>query len=190
MSKKSKAPTPKKPFYLRWWFIALVVICLIGVVMPKDESDNKAADEEKVVQTEKKEEAKKEEPAKAETEEKEEETKADTKSDSLGLNLQKVRKDSTGNWRIAVVSDSDPIDAERAYQIYEEYLKDHKDITVLGIVNLTLNTSTSINNMNPLYVTTYEYIDGEEHDANTLFTGDKLTEIMVDTDTGEEIIIE
>lgn len=57
-----------------------------------------------------------------------------------------------------------------------------------GVWNATLGTTTCIKAMSGLlFVDTYEYVDGEEHDAKILFSGTLLDSKIVDIATGEEI---
>ena len=51
---------------------------------------------------------------------------------------------------------------------------------VHAIVNFTRNTTTSIKKYgNIIYVDIYDYVKGEEHDANRLFTGTLLQQYFV-----------
>lgn len=97
------------------------------------------------------------------------------------LTLRTVRNDSTGGWRLAQINDADLPD-DYAYEYYQAYLKGNDDISLLAIVNRATGTTTSITNADPIVVTTYEYVDGEEHDATDLFSGQKLTEVFIGQD--------
>lgn len=93
-----------------------------------------------------------------------------------------VRNDSTGNWRKSLMADSRPIN-DFALEYYQTMMADDE---IHAVVNFTLNTTTSFNAMSGLlFVDTYEYVKGEEHDANMLFSGQPLTSEVIDLSTGE-----
>lgn len=101
----------------------------------------------------------------------------------ITFNVKDVRNDSTGNWRIAVISDSIDM-TENALDYYNAYFG--SDDEIHAIVNFTYNTTTKINVLtDSLDVTVYEYVEDEEHDANIMFTGEMLTESYVNIETGE-----
>ena len=56
-----------------------------------------------------------------------------------------------------------------------------------AIVNFNLKTTAKLSMLTDelLEVTTYEYVKGEEHDADKLFTGMLLTDITININTGE-----
>lgn len=114
----------------------------------------------------------------------EDSTEATTESDeSLSFNVTNVRNDVTGNWRIALIAESIDM-TEYALNYYEKYFE--SDDEVHAIVNFSYNTTTRINVLgNLLNVTVFEYVDGEEHDAKTLFTGMILGDYFVNKETGE-----
>lgn len=95
-----------------------------------------------------------------------------------------VRNDNTGNWRLAVIADSSDLN-DYVADFYKEYITD--DAQLLGIVNLTLNTTTRVKRImgDWLEVTVMEYQDGEEHDAKMLFGGDVLKTYWINSETGE-----
>lgn len=95
-----------------------------------------------------------------------------------------VRNDSTGNWRLAVIYDGSDLNSYVG-DFYKTYVKE--DAEILGIVNLGLKTSTRVSHImdNWLDVTVMEYQDGEEHDANLLFSGEELSHYWIDMETGE-----
>ena len=95
-----------------------------------------------------------------------------------------VRNDSTGNWRLAVIYDGSDLNSYVG-DFYKAYVKD--DSEVFGIVNLGLKTSTRVSRVmdNWLDVSVMEYQDGEEHDANLLFSGEELSHYWIDMETGE-----
>lgn len=95
-----------------------------------------------------------------------------------------VRNDTTGNWRISLISDSATPD-EYALDYYNTLFS--SDDEIHAIVNFSLNTTTRISVLyeGVLDVTVLEYVDGEEHDAKELFGGDLLAEYWIHADTSE-----
>lgn len=95
-----------------------------------------------------------------------------------------VRDDVTGNWRLATITVYEPTE-NYAADYYKEYFQ--SDDEIHAVINFTLGTTSRITVLNPgtLAVTVYEHVDGEEHSAKDLFTGEKLGQFWVDTDTGE-----
>ena len=105
-----------------------------------------------------------------------------------GMELQffdNVRNDVTGNWRrSATASSLSP--ADYALEYYEAMFS--SDDETHSVWNATLGTNTQISvAFGILYVDTYEYVSGEEHDAKIMFSGEKLNSRMIDIATGEEI---
>lgn len=101
-----------------------------------------------------------------------------------------VRNDVTGNWRLAMIAENVDIE-EYVLSYYQNYFKD--DTEIHAIINMTRKITTNIACYgNMLFVTHYEYVDGEEHDADKLFSGLCLDQLIVYTDNGdiEEIIEE
>ncbi|MDD3477398.1 MAG: hypothetical protein PHP32_00780 [Candidatus Izemoplasmatales bacterium] len=94
-----------------------------------------------------------------------------------------VINDKTGNWRCAVMAENiDILDYVLSY--YKNYFKNDSEIH--AIVNLTLKTTTKITcSGGTLYVSQYDYVDGEEHDANIMFSGTYLSQDWVYTDNGD-----
>lgn len=94
-----------------------------------------------------------------------------------------VRNDKTGNLRISLISDEATAD-KYALDYYKEMFVDDSEIH--AIVNLGLKTTTRISVVSGnLDVSTMEYVDGEEHDANQLFSGMLLSEYLIDIQTGK-----
>lgn len=95
----------------------------------------------------------------------------------------KVNNDVTGNWRVStIVEDIQMVDYALSY--YNKYFYNKDEIH--AIVNFTYNTTTCIQYMSgKIYVTVYEYVDGEEHDANIMFTGAVLADYIVYPDNGD-----
>lgn len=96
-----------------------------------------------------------------------------------------VRNDVTGRWRYSATSTS-VATAGYALEYYNEMFS--SDDEIHGVWNATLGTMTCIKVFaNSLFVDTYEYVDGEEHDANLMFSGMLLDSRIIDIETGEEI---
>lgn len=96
-----------------------------------------------------------------------------------------VRNDKTGNWRISTTSDSTPI-LDCAVEYYGTLFS--SDDEVHAVWNTTLGTMTRITvGGNLLFVDTFEYVKGEEHDADLLFTGESLNSEIIDLETGEPL---
>lgn len=94
-----------------------------------------------------------------------------------------VRNDVTGRWRLSSTSSS-MVPADYAMEYYNTMFS--SDDEIHGIWNATLNTTTCIKAMSGLlFVDTYEYVDGEEHDANLLFSGTLLDSKLINLSTGE-----
>lgn len=186
----------------KWWFW-LIVIVFIGLLIPKDNSDEQKEPETKVETTTPKlktttetaqpeiTETETTEPETVEQEptEKAEEPAAGKNIDDIGayFSVSDVRNDVTGNWRISTIAENIDIQ-EYALSYYKEYFKDDKEIH--AIVNFNYKTTTKISVIgNTLDVSIYDYVDGEEHDAKLLFSGTLLKEYSVNMDNGsiEEI---
>ena len=96
-----------------------------------------------------------------------------------------VRNDVTGQWKISTTSDS-LVPADYAIEYYNALFS--SDDEIHAIWNATLNTTTRITVSNGmLYVDTLEYVAGEEHDANILFSGNVLDSKIINIETGEEV---
>lgn len=94
-----------------------------------------------------------------------------------------VRNDVTGNWRISTIATSIKM-PQYALSYYKAKFRNDKEIH--GIVNFNYKTTTKISVMgNMLDVTVHEYVKGEEHDANLLFSGMLLKEYNVYLDNGD-----
>lgn len=103
--------------------------------------------------------------------------------DGISFRADKVRKDTTGNWRISLIAENIDM-SEYALDYYKQYFTDDSEIHF--IVNFNYNTTTKIMVMGgDLDVTVQEYVAKEEHDANTLGSGTVLAEYLVDKETGE-----
>lgn len=95
-----------------------------------------------------------------------------------------VPNDVTGNWRLGVVYDSTDL-KDYVVDYYNYFCRD--DNEVHGIVNLGLGTTARISKVMPdtLDVTVMEYVDGEEHDADLLYSGAELERYWINMETGE-----
>lgn len=103
--------------------------------------------------------------------------------DGISFRADKVRNDTTGNWRISLIAENIDM-SEYALDYYKQYFTDDSEIHF--IVNFNYNTTTKIMNMGgQLDVTVQDYVSKEEHDANTLGSGTVLAEYLVDKETGE-----
>lgn len=103
----------------------------------------------------------------------------------ISLFYKTVRNDVTGKWRLSASSSSVPV-SDCAFEYYTTmFLSDDE---IHGIWNATLGTMTCIKVMSGmLFVDTYEYVDGEEHDANLMFTGMLLDSKIISKETGEPL---
>lgn len=103
--------------------------------------------------------------------------------DNFVLFDSSVRNDNTGKWRLARISELISIQ-EYALDYYNEYFKSQDEIH--AVVNFANNTTSQISIVAGMIdVTVHEYVKGEEHDANLLFSGTVLEEYFVYTDNGD-----
>ena len=107
--------------------------------------------------------------------------------DLNGINVlyyDSVRNDTTGNWRLGVIYDGSDL---KSYVVdyYKFFCRDDSEIH--GIVNLGLKTTAQISKItdDTLEITVTEYQDGEEHDANLLYSGPILERYWINTKTLE-----
>lgn len=97
--------------------------------------------------------------------------------------LSSVNNDNTGKWKKVLISEDISI-KDKALDYYNTYF--NSDSELHAIVNFANNTTTKISVLGThLDVTTYEYVKGEENDANLMFSGMLLKEYFVDVNTGE-----
>ncbi|WP_024346541.1 hypothetical protein [Lacrimispora indolis] len=97
--------------------------------------------------------------------------------------FKSVINDVTGNWRYATISSNVDIE-EYALSYYKNYFK--SDNEVHGIVNFTRKTTTRITcSGGILTVSILDYVDGEEHDAKLMYSGQLLETYYVYTDNGD-----
>ena len=103
--------------------------------------------------------------------------------DGISFRADKVRNDTTGNWRISLIAENIDM-SEYALDYYKQYFTDDSEIHF--IVNFNYNTTTKIMVMgSDLDVTVQEYVAKEEHDAKMLGSGTVLAEYFVNIETGE-----
>lgn len=97
-----------------------------------------------------------------------------------------MNNDVTGEWRVALTSTPHPVRDYIEYY-YKTYVKPEDAVHV--IVNFTLKTTTLIRGINsyiPYFeIATYEYADGDEHDAKQCPGGMSYGSDIVFTDTWE-----
>lgn len=94
-----------------------------------------------------------------------------------------VRNDVTGNWRISIIDENIDI-ADYALSYYKKLF--YNDSEIHAIVNFNYNTTTCITYLSGLlFVDTYDHVRGEEYDANILFSGTHLKQIIIYTDNGD-----
>lgn len=106
----------------------------------------------------------------------------DEKLDASIIFYDSVRNDSTGNWRLAGVATSYDI-TEYALDYYNAYFE--SDDEIHAVWNATLGTTSCVKVLaGKLWIDVHEYVDGEEHDANILFSGTLLGMYTVDLETG------
>ena len=107
------------------------------------------------------------------------------KNISLTWLTSSVKNDTTGKWRVAeCLTDQQP--NEWAKQYYDGYFE--SDDEVHAVVNFTLNTTNAVKvQSEELWIETHDYVKGEEHDANKLFSGTLLHTYRINKETGEVI---
>lgn len=172
--KEKAVKNSKKPITKKWWFWVILVVVLITIVGGASTNSDSDAEAQGSSDTPKQQ---------TETDQK----KTDTEDD-IKFNVNDVRNDTTGNWRISVISENIQMQ-DYALEYYKKYFK--SDDEIHAIVNFNYMTTTQIAVMgDSLDVTVHEYVDKEEHDAKLLFSGEILKEYYVNKDTGdiEEIL--
>ena len=104
---------------------------------------------------------------------------------SLTWLTSNVKNDTTGNWRVSeCLTSKQP--QEYAKQYYDAYFE--SDDEVHAVINFTLNTTNRFTVQSDcLYVDTFDYVQGEEHDANSLFTGSLLHSYKLNKEPGDVI---
>ena len=155
--------------------IAIIVICIIGIMAKKPAGDDKPANDKKETVE-----------SLTISDSSEKETETTGKSATIdGVDVifsDNVKNDATGNARLAKVTGEKSVE-EYVLDYYKMYFK--SDQEVHAIVNYTLNTTACVTSVgDKINVRIYEHIDGEEQDAKKLFTGEKYAEYNVDKETG------
>ena len=186
-----------KPIYKKWWFCVLIIL-FIGILLPKDDTNSINTDNTSEVsaQNENVSESKQEENESSETDKEviqveestpivEEKNENIVGKDFSKISTEKPKKvndDVTGNWRrMDIIEQADM--EEYAVDYYNRNFESDNEIH--AIINFTYNTTTCISCVgSQLDVTVYDYVDGEEHSAKTLFTGTKLAEYLVNKSDG------
>lgn len=95
-----------------------------------------------------------------------------------------VSNDHTNNWRLSV-TDTDQESYEYALNYYNDVFE--SDDEVHAVINYNAGTTTRISILysGTLDVSVLSYVQGEELDASTLFSGSLLEEYFIDIETGE-----
>lgn len=186
-----------KPIYKKWWFWVLIIL-FVGILSPKNNTNSINTDNTSQVsyQNENVSESKQEENESSETnkeviqveestpiaEEKSEKVIGKDFSEISTEKPKKVNDDVTGNWRrMDIIEQADM--EEYAVDYYNRNFESDNEIH--AIINFTYHTTTCISCIgSQLDVTVYDYVDGEEHSAKTLFTGTKLAEYLVNKSNG------
>lgn len=176
----------KKPITKRPWFWPVVCIVAVGAILggngDKTDENRNIPDEsnQSVIQVDTSD--------RSTLPDVSESTESGTYTLPCGMELQfwsEVRNDVTGKWRRAATSDSF-VPADYAVEYYNAMF--NSDDELHSIWNATLKTTTSISvSGNLLFVDTYEYVSGEEHDAKIMFTGTKLDSRIIDKESGEPV---
>lgn len=100
------------------------------------------------------------------------------------FNVKSVNNDATGNWRVSTISNKDFDAVYYALSYYKRYFSNKNQIH--AIINFYDKTTTQIQYMSGnLYVTIYDYVKGEEHDANLMFSGTVLRQYLIYPDNGD-----
>ncbi len=94
-----------------------------------------------------------------------------------------ARDDVTGNWRVSLYSGEDQFQ-DFALEYYNAFFESDKEIH--AVVNFAVKVTYKITyTLGELYVTAYDYVDGEEHSAKKLFSGTPLQQFVINPKTGE-----
>ena len=95
-----------------------------------------------------------------------------------------MNDDDTGSWKVVTIAQAglEPEDFAAAY--YAACFEDGD--TAHWIVNFSTNTTTAISRVgDQVFVSCYEYVDGGEHSAKEIGTGQLYGEWLLDPDTGK-----
>lgn len=92
------------------------------------------------------------------------------------LKPSEVRNDVTGNWRKSTISEN--VDIQEYLLSYEDLYMQEDEVHF--IINFNYNTTTVVNKFNGLlFVDINEYVEKEEHDADTLGNGMLLKSYII-----------
>lgn len=173
---RPQRPARRRKRRFKWWYAAIAIVFVAILVTPSKKDDDSEPQQESAVYATT-------EPTAAEAEI---ESGRYTLPCGMTLNFSpSVRNDVTGRWRISTTSDS-IVPADYALEYYNALFS--SDDEIHAIWNATLNTTTRITASDGLlYVDTLEYVDGEEHDANLLFSGTVLDSKIINIETGQEV---
>lgn len=184
LKKDTKTPKTKKPIYKRIWFWILIVFILFAAVGGKGNKSSETASPAADAATE----SVSSGLSAPADDDVSKESEAETEAADSALDFQvtyydSFRNDVTGNWRKALVVTGKPIE-DYALDYYKEYFKSDDELHV--IYNFGLNTANSIQaSHGVLYVSVFDYVDKEEHDADLACSGTHLAEYMINIKTGE-----
>ena len=109
--------------------------------------------------------------------------------DIMTIEAVSVRNDKTGNWKYSGFSESGLDISEYALSYYKEYFE--ADDEIHAVINFADKTTARIScGSEMLFVTVYEYVDGEEHDADLIFSGNIISDYIVYTDNGDIEVVD
>lgn len=163
----------KKPFYKQVWFWGITALVLVVGAMSASGNDQNRQEQNENEQI---------------SIEEDQQDPDKKLPDGIKCATNSVRNDTTGKWKI--VSIAEPVDVSQyATEYYGSCFKDDSEIH--AIVNFTYKTTTKIAyTAGMINVTVYEYVDGEEHDANKLFSGMKLSDDFYNAESGDKLDLE
>lgn len=197
---KKEKETEKKPIYKKWWFwviIVLLVVSAFGSKKKQNEPGTAETTQAAAVQTTSAAQTTEVVPAEttvpattaaAATEAPETETVTEAESVQgsgvfSDVHIATVPNDKKGNFRLARIAENIEIQ-DYALEYYNTFFE--SDDEIHAIVNSANNTTTAIQSFGDfLEVRIGEYVDGEEHDADKLFSGMLLKKYWVYKDSGD-----
>jgi hypothetical protein len=170
------------------------------VTLIRGDKDNPATFDEETEETEYKSETETTDSTLAASEETSEQGNVEHREEAIGISdkklsdiygtfsRNKVNNDVTGKWRVSTIVANVSME-DYAYNYYERFMLSEGQVE--AVINFNYNTSTSLSVYgNFIDVCVYDYVDGEEHDANLMFTGTLLKEYYVYTDNGDIVEIQ
>lgn len=192
---KSKNSKPQKDKNLRkkkkWPYIVAALIILAGIGSLNNSSDGTTeavpSSSETVTPSAIKDSNDKQSTKKESKEKKEIEAGSYTIDDIDFYFSPTVRNDVTGNWRISTLAEVNADVFNYCVDYYKELFS--SDDEIHAIVNFSSKTTSKISVLydGVLDVCVYDYVDGEEHYADKLFSGDLLKEDFISIETGEPV---